>query len=52
LDSLQWFACPECKSPVSEVLQGRELQVIALEIEALEIEALEPQDLEVPEIRK
>jgi hydrogenase nickel incorporation protein HypA/HybF len=47
LDSLQRFACPECKSPTSEVLQGRELQVIALEIEALETE-----DLKVPEIRK
>ena len=32
LASLQWFVCPECKSPVSEVLQGRELQVFALEI--------------------
>lgn len=33
LDSIQWFACPECKSPVSEVIQGRELQVFALEIQ-------------------
>jgi hydrogenase nickel incorporation protein HypA/HybF len=33
LDSIQWFACPECKSPVSEVLEGRELQVVALEIQ-------------------
>ncbi len=32
LDSVQWFVCPECKSPVSEVIQGRELQVFALEI--------------------
>jgi hydrogenase nickel incorporation protein HypA/HybF len=33
LDSIQWFACPECKSPVSEVIHGRELQVVALEIQ-------------------
>jgi hydrogenase nickel incorporation protein HypA/HybF len=33
LDSLQWFVCPECKSPVSELIHGRELQVAALEIQ-------------------
>jgi hydrogenase nickel incorporation protein HypA/HybF len=33
LDSMQWFVCPECNNPVSEVLQGRELQVVALEIQ-------------------
>jgi hydrogenase nickel incorporation protein HypA/HybF len=33
LDSIQWFACPDCKSPVSEVINGRELQVVALEIQ-------------------
>ena len=33
LDSMQWFVCPECSSPVSEVLHGRELQVVALEIQ-------------------
>lgn len=33
LDSVQWFACPECKSPISEVIHGRELQVVALEIQ-------------------
>ena len=33
LDSAQWFACPECKSSVSEVIHGRELQVVALEIQ-------------------
>jgi Zn finger protein HypA/HybF involved in hydrogenase expression len=38
LDSIQWFACPECKGPVSDVIQGRELQVAALEIQALEIQ--------------
>lgn len=31
--SVQWFVCPECESPVSEVIHGRELQVVALEIQ-------------------
>ena len=31
-ESVQWFVCPECKGPVSEVIHGRELQVVALEI--------------------
>lgn len=33
LDSPQWFVCPECKGPVSQVIQGRELQVFALELQ-------------------
>jgi hydrogenase nickel incorporation protein HypA/HybF len=33
LDSVQWFVCPQCKGPVSEVIQGRELQVFALELQ-------------------
>ena len=33
IDSVQWFVCPECQSPVSEVIHGRELQVFALEIQ-------------------
>jgi hydrogenase nickel incorporation protein HypA/HybF len=33
--SMQWFACPECASPISEVIHGRELEVVALEIEEL-----------------
>ncbi len=33
LNSIQWFVCPECRNPVSEVIRGRELQVAALEIE-------------------
>jgi hydrogenase nickel incorporation protein HypA/HybF len=33
LESVQCFACPECKSPVSQVIHGRELQVVALEIQ-------------------
>jgi hydrogenase nickel incorporation protein HypA/HybF len=33
LESVQWFVCPECKNPVSEVIHGRELQVFALELQ-------------------
>jgi hydrogenase nickel incorporation protein HypA/HybF len=33
LESVQWFVCPECNSPVSEVIHGRELQVFALELQ-------------------
>jgi hydrogenase nickel incorporation protein HypA/HybF len=33
LDSPHWFVCPECHSPVTEVIRGRELQVFALELE-------------------
>ena len=33
LYSPQWFICPECRSPVSDVIQGRELQVFALELQ-------------------
>ena len=33
LESVHWFVCPECKSPVSEVIHGRELQVFALELQ-------------------
>ncbi len=32
--SIQWFACPECGTPASEVLQGKELELVALELEA------------------
>jgi hydrogenase nickel incorporation protein HypA/HybF len=32
LNSIQWFVCPDCRNPVSEVIHGRELQVVALEI--------------------
>jgi len=34
LSSTQWFCCPECGTPASEVVQGKELQVVALEIAA------------------
>jgi len=33
LASMQLFACPECGTPAEEVLQGKELEVVALEIE-------------------
>ena len=33
LSSMQSFACPECNAPVSDVLRGRELEVVALEIQ-------------------
>jgi hydrogenase nickel incorporation protein HypA/HybF len=33
LDSPQWFICRECKTSVSEILQGRELQMVAMEIQ-------------------
>jgi hydrogenase nickel incorporation protein HypA/HybF len=33
LESVQWFVCPECKGPVSEVIHGRELQVFGLELQ-------------------
>jgi hydrogenase nickel incorporation protein HypA/HybF len=33
ISSVQLFACQECGTPVSDVVQGRELQVTALEIQ-------------------
>jgi hydrogenase nickel incorporation protein HypA/HybF len=33
LNSAQWFCCPECGTPTSEVVQGKELEVVALEIQ-------------------
>ena len=35
LESMQEFFCPECRTPASEVLQGRELEVFALELQEL-----------------
>ena len=32
VQSIQWFACPECGTPTPTVVRGRELEVIALEI--------------------
>jgi hydrogenase nickel incorporation protein HypA/HybF len=31
LNSIQFFACAECGAPTSEVVQGKELEVVALE---------------------
>jgi hydrogenase nickel incorporation protein HypA/HybF len=30
--SIQWFCCPECGTPTADVMQGKELEVVALEI--------------------
>jgi hydrogenase nickel incorporation protein HypA/HybF len=32
VDSIQWFCCPECGTPTTNVLRGKELEVVALEI--------------------
>ncbi len=32
LSSMQWFCCPECGTPASEVIHGKELAITALEI--------------------
>jgi hydrogenase nickel incorporation protein HypA/HybF len=31
--SWEWFVCSECGSPVSEIVQGKELEVVSLEVE-------------------
>ena len=33
LSSVQLFCCPECGTPCAEIVQGRELEVVALEIQ-------------------
>jgi hydrogenase nickel incorporation protein HypA/HybF len=32
VESIQWFVCAECRAPVSEVIEGRQLEVSALEL--------------------
>jgi hydrogenase nickel incorporation protein HypA/HybF len=32
LSSMQWFCCPDCGAPTSEVIHGKELLITALEI--------------------
>lgn len=32
LNSLQLFCCPQCGTPSAEIVQGKELEVVALEI--------------------
>ena len=29
----EWFMCPDCGAPASELVQGKELEVVALEVE-------------------
>ena len=33
LSSIQLFCCPECGTPASEVVRGKEIEVVALEIQ-------------------
>jgi len=33
ITSPQWFCCPACGMPTSQVIQGKELEVVALEIQ-------------------
>jgi hydrogenase nickel incorporation protein HypA/HybF len=33
LSSIQFFSCAECGTPTSQVVQGKELEVVALEIQ-------------------
>jgi hydrogenase nickel incorporation protein HypA/HybF len=33
LSTVQLFCCPECGTPCSEIVQGKELEVVALEIQ-------------------
>jgi hydrogenase nickel incorporation protein HypA/HybF len=32
LPSMQWFCCPECGRPTSDVIHGKELAITALEV--------------------
>ena len=32
INSIQWFCCPECGTATSDVVQGKELQVVGIEI--------------------
>jgi hydrogenase nickel incorporation protein HypA/HybF len=33
IESLQWLCCPVCDTPAAEIVQGRELLLVALEME-------------------
>ncbi len=33
LSSVQLFCCPECGTPTAEIVQGKELEVVALEVQ-------------------
>ena len=30
--NIQCFVCPECDTPISEIVQGREIEIVSLEI--------------------
>ena len=32
LASIQYFCCPVCNTPTSEIVQGRELEIVAMEL--------------------
>ena len=32
LSSMQWFCCPECGAPTSEIIHGKEVVITALEV--------------------
>jgi hydrogenase nickel incorporation protein HypA/HybF len=32
LSSMQWFCCPQCGKPTTDVIHGRELAITALEV--------------------
>jgi hydrogenase nickel incorporation protein HypA/HybF len=32
LSSMQWFCCPECGTPTSDVIHGKEMVITALEV--------------------
>lgn len=34
IESENWFTCPACGSPISDIVAGRELEVFALELAA------------------
>jgi hydrogenase nickel incorporation protein HypA/HybF len=34
VESIQMMVCPACEQPISEVVAGRELEVVALELES------------------
>ena len=38
VQSIQWFRCPQCGTPVDSVLQGKEMEITALEITELEMQ--------------
>ncbi len=38
VNSVQWFACPDCGTPTPDVVQGKELEVSAMEITELEMQ--------------